>query len=138
MIVEDLTKGVCWVRSRMNNEFELMKISGRRVRVRLSKFWNLPWKTLPRKIWNFANFTKYQSCKVILCLLLVDDSELVEFVLKRWSRIELMKISGRRVRVRLSKFWHLTQTSPPTKIWNFANFTKYQSCKTKQTTQLVN
>ena len=120
------------------SRIDIIKISGRRVRVRLPKFSLLTQTSPPTKIWNFANFTKYQSCKTKQTTQMIDCSQLVEFVLKRFSRIDIIKISGRRVRVRLPKFSLLTQTSPPTKIWNFAKFTKYQTHQTKQPTQSTN
>ena len=73
---------------------------------------------------NFAKFTKTQSNKVRKVALLTDESDRVEFVLKRWSRIEMMKISGRRVRVRLPKFLILTQKVWPGKFLELCKFHK--------------
>ena len=87
-------------------------------------FWLLTWSFCPENFLNFAKFTKYQSNKVSKVALLTDESDRVEFVLKRLSRIEVMKISGRRVRVRLPKFLILTQTSPPTKFLELCKFHK--------------
>ena len=87
-------------------------------------FWLLTWSFRPENFSNFAKFTKTQSNKVSKVALLTDVCELVEFVLKRWSRIEEMKISGRRVRVRLPKFLILTQRVWPRKFLELCNFHK--------------
>ena len=101
-------------------------------------FWLLTWSFCPENFSNFAKFTKTQSNKVRKVALLTDESDRVEFVLKRWSRSEVMKFLGEGSGSTFQNFWILTQTSPPRNFLNFANFTKYQSYKTNQTTQLAN
>ena len=80
-------------------------------------FWLLTWSFCPENFSNFANFTKTQSNKVSKVALLTDESDRVEFVLKRWSRIEEMKFLGEGSGSDFQNFWFWPREFGPEISW---------------------